>query len=237
MKSFFSLALSFIFLPVYVLAFDDVASNAPYHTAVEYLVSQEIIARNQSFNPDTPLSRAELAKVALVAADITIEEADTQPFSDLNDPDAWEYDMAFTAKKNAIMNGFNDGTFGPWAKVKNIEALKIIINPHFKESLPTVTDDLFDDVKHNDWWAPYVKFALDANLIDRPSGTVFNIQSEFPRHQMATMLYRILTLKEENTEENTEESTQPTEEEIEDIINELDDFDFYDETFFEDLQF
>ena len=192
--------LVIIFTPLKTFAFDDVTETSPYYDAVTYLGDQGIITTsNQNFNIYGSLNRAELAKVALLGGNIDIQLANTHPFSDIQNQNNWEYNIIYTAKNNKIVNGYEDGTFKPWNYVTQIEALKIILES-LNNNIPEATTDLYTDVKKTDWWAKYIAFAIEKNLIEAPQGATFGINQLFPRNMMAQVIYRNLLMNTYNAQ-------------------------------------
>jgi hypothetical protein len=76
-----------------------------------------------SLNPDRPITRAETAKMAVLAAGFK-----TDTTQELN-PDTighWAEQYILTAKKHLIISGYPDGLFRPDDQITRAEAAKII---------------------------------------------------------------------------------------------------------------
>jgi hypothetical protein len=106
-------------------SFTDVSDS---HWAYKYIAAAEansIITgyENGTFMPDAYVSRAEIAKIAVMAGSYEIYRRGTS-FSDVKDN--WANDYIITAKHSNIISGYPDGTFLPDKHVTRAEATKII---------------------------------------------------------------------------------------------------------------
>lgn len=197
---YFSRAISAVLLSLVIAvpahAFNDVASGAPDAAAINFLRDQNIISGSEDglFHPELSLTRCELTKIALKIANITPVPSSSASFSDVP-TSSWCHEYAYTARSHGILNGYPDGTFRPNQAVTEIEALKIIINS-LEVTLPSVTEDIYLDVRSTDWWAPYIKFVRDNNLSDMPIGANYGINQMFVRKKMARIVYHGLDLKQ-----------------------------------------
>lgn len=193
-------------------AFNDVNSNNPDATAINFLQTQNIVSGSEDglFHPELSLTRCELTKIALKVANITPVPSSRASFSDVP-TSSWCHEYAYTARSHGILNGYPDGTFHPNQAVTEIEALKIIINS-LEVTLPSVTEDMYLDVRSTDWWAPYIKFVRDNHLSDMPASGNYGINQTFVRKKMARVVYRGLDLKQPrvastNSSNNTSSSS------------------------------
>lgn len=208
-----------ILSPQTSFAFDDVPPQSPYYSAVESLANRGIVTRDRgNFLLSRTLTRAELAKVSLLAAGIEVEIATETPFPDLTAD--WMKDILFTAKKHGIIEGYTDGKFRPNSEVTYIEALKIM-GEALDENIGAPSRDLYDDSKTTDWWTKYIERAYERNLLSIKSGNTFEIHRPFTRNMMAQMLYRDLLI-EENMANVFSSSLEEEENSFQDL-NELDD--------------
>jgi hypothetical protein len=108
-------------------SFSDVPNN---HWALRYIeVAKErnIISGypDGTFRPNNPITRAEIAKMAVVAGQFAIDKSGT-PFNDISGN--WAYDYIMTARNNHIISGYPDGAFRPDKNATRAEASKIVIN-------------------------------------------------------------------------------------------------------------
>lgn len=147
------------------------------------------------FHPEVSLSRCELSKIALLAGKITLVASSApQAFSDIS-TNNWCHVYAATAKSRQILSGYPDGLFRPNQKVTQAEALKILLNT-MRVKLPTTITVRFNDVQASDWWAPYVQFVLDQNIIPLSTHLTINhfgAQDEIRRDEVAFVVWALLT--------------------------------------------
>lgn len=89
------------------------------------------------------------------------------PFTDVA-PDHVFYNAVFSLKNGGIVQGYADGTFKPLNQINRAEFAKIVI----AAVAPNATgSNCFSDVK-NEWFAPYVCYAKQNNIIGGyPDGT------------------------------------------------------------------
>lgn len=76
-----------------------------------------------TFKPDNKVTRAEIAKMVILAGKFEANKAGT-PLSDISGN--WAYDHIMTAKNLNIIGGYPDGSFGPEKNATRAEASKII---------------------------------------------------------------------------------------------------------------
>jgi hypothetical protein len=189
--------ISFISLVPQVAAdFADIPNNHPDATAIYFLQSQQIVSGSEDglFHPERSLTRCELTKVALLVAKITPINVASSSFSDVPVSN-WCSSYANTARAHSILQGYPDGTFRPQQAVTEIEGLKILINS-LNVQLPSVTINLYDDVRSTDWWAPYIMYVRNFQLSDIPSGSTYDISNVLYRNKMARIIYRGLQTKQ-----------------------------------------
>lgn len=187
-----------IFLyPVSLYAFDDVQVQTHLSNTVVALQAREVISSNQSFHPYRGISRAELSKITLKAAGYPIASSDETVFSDLVDvvdEATWVRDVAEVAKKEGVVNGYDDGTFRPWKKVVWIEGLKIVLEALI-DDIPDKNIELSSNAKANDWWTKYIVYAIEAGLLDVQVQHQFAFQGEMSRKDVVEMVYRVLEMR------------------------------------------
>ena len=119
----------------------DVASDAWYNNAISTMTNAGLFNGypDGTFNPDGPITRAELVKVA--ASFFGSFEPGTSVFSDTDGH--WASDFIDEAYVLGIVNGYTDGTFKPNQYITRAEAMKIVNGILGRDS---VTGDLLDDM-------------------------------------------------------------------------------------------
>ena len=94
-----------------------------------------------------------------------------------------------------IVDGYPDGTFKPSNKVNKAEFLKMLVESMQIDINPNIANSSFIDVKETDWFAPYVQFAVEKNIIDVDSKR-FNPTEKMARDEVAEAMYRVKILTE-----------------------------------------
>ena len=111
--------------------FPDVPAEHRFRTAIEALYDAGIVGGYQdgTFRPDSPVTRAQIAKMLVLLLGIhTVEPDPPPPFSDLptQSGDA-SLDYIGEATRAGITQGFDDGTFRPDDSVTRIQLTRMII--------------------------------------------------------------------------------------------------------------
>lgn len=180
--------------PLNVKTFTDVSESNPHYDAIRYLYSQGVITGygDGTFKPDATVTRAEALKMILSGIQKNLENTGVLPFSDVVS-DAWYSDYVSTAYEDGIVNGYPDGTFGPGNTVNKAEFFKILLLAMEVDVDPNVSEEAFKDVDPNAWFAPYVKFVKDKNLLDVVSG-LFGPQDGMTRGDVAEAMFRVMII-------------------------------------------
>lgn len=105
--------------------FIDVAGNVWYSNPVNFAASQgliQVIVRTSgSFNPDEPITRAELVALMCAYSKMSVPAAtQEQVFEDMKDTH-WAYQYVHTAAQNGWVAGYEDGTFRPENQISRAE--------------------------------------------------------------------------------------------------------------------
>jgi len=165
------------------------------------------------FAPNQPISRFELLKLALLSGCITLAEDYERisvSFTDLpstarprEDPGkTLRRRVVYTAVREGIVEGYEDGSFRPDAPVNRAEALKILLATTKLEALPEVVVPQFADVDTDAWFAQYVNRALRYDIIsgykDPSSGSgqvaLFKPENQITRAEAAKLIYLLMLI-------------------------------------------
>ncbi len=166
------------------------------HWASDYideLVSQSVVSGydNGNFGPDDSLTRAQMAKIAVLAFGLELDSSYDAGFADV-DSSAWYAEYVNTAAKNGVVGGYTDsdgvstGYFGPDDTVNRAQAAKILVNA---AGLSTDTSGAphFDDVASGDWYYDYVETAYNNSVVDGYSDGNFGSADAVTRGQISKM--------------------------------------------------
>lgn len=189
--------------------FSDVAATRADYTAIMFLKDKGIISGypDGTFKPDQVVNRAESLKMILGinylkywdrATDAISGGADTysdNQFKDVTDKTAWYYDYVKTAYSDGLIKGYEDGTFKPDQQVNLVENLKILLEHTFLkiDSLAKikVTAKPYNDVAVDAWYAQYVQYAKDHNLLTADAKNNIYPATGMTRGKLAQAIYAV----------------------------------------------
>lgn len=183
-------------LPVFAASFPDVAKDHKNYDAIEYLDEHQIINgyKDGTFGPDNLLNRAEAMKIITLAFDIKTDAEYEVLFPDVLKED-WFFPYVMSAQKNGIIKGYENGKFKPANSINLAETLKMLIASSAVE-LPATSDGIFADVKSTDWFAPYMLYARNHNLLISDDYGAIHPDQAMNRADFAELVYRMMIVKE-----------------------------------------
>lgn len=193
---FVSLALigSTVIAPVAQAAYSDV-TGGEFAQYVDNLSSQGVISGNGGlFFPSRSLSRGELAKVLVKAANLTLVTSGSARFSDVPAGSTF-YDYVMTLANRGTINGYSDGTFRPNSNVSRGEFSKMVVGafgfttntasgPHFTADVPA----------SQTFYAP-IETLYALNVISGYNASFFGPNDPVTREQMAKIVSRAMMSK------------------------------------------
>lgn len=176
-------------------SFSDLSSSHPNYTAIMDLKTRGIIGGypDGTFKPDQNVNRVEALKIILLAAEIEIDNTQTQSqFSDTKAGE-WYSPILNEAVAQKIVSGYPDGTFKPTQTVNLVEALKIgQLSFGINMESIKVTEAPYADTPADAWYAKYVQFAKDNALIDADSNNKVYPDQPMTRAKLCELIYRLL---------------------------------------------
>ncbi len=141
-------------------AFEDTISH-PYQSDITQLSDLNIVQwyPGNLFKPDQTVTRAEMLKIVMGGADISLSTGSKKCFSDIA---WWEWysDYVCTAKSMWIIAWYNDWTFQPNKPVSNVEWIKIALNWFWIKPQSIQWAQRYDD---------YINFVHQNNIFSRYS--------------------------------------------------------------------
>lgn len=152
------------------------------------------VPEGDTFQPDSPISRAQLARAIAKAFPLSDDESAIS-FSDVA-TDFWALDFINAAVKGGYMNGFPDGSFKPDLPVPRVQALTAMVTG----SKATAQGDAAEVVKRYgdaadipDWAVPKVAAATQASLVvNHPDLVQLNPNQSATRAEVAAIIYQTL---------------------------------------------
>ena len=161
--------ISYYFISYHDLPFNDIKESAWYYETVYNCVNFGLM-RGQSdlkFNPNDNMSRAELAMVLYRLADEPkVQYSEIFPDVPANQ---WYTDAVIWAAENGIVNGFEDGTFRPYAPLQRDQMAAIFYRySTLVQRDVTVRGDLsgfYDTASVQEWAVDSISWAVGSGLI------------------------------------------------------------------------
>lgn len=172
------LAGSMLIASVQAASFPDVAADADYVEAVDYVSEQGIIIGDSAgnFNPAQTVTRAQMAAIICRMLGETENLEKGNVFNDVP-ADHWANTYINKAAELGIVGGFKNGTFGPSQTVTYEQAITMIIRAVGGEEVAQASGGYTDG---------YLLAAEENGFLENIS-TKFG--SPFPRRDVAVILY------------------------------------------------
>ena len=128
--------------------------------------------------------------ILMLAGLATPAMAARHPFSDVRDGRWYSEAVQFVYEHN-IMGGVGNNQFDPQGNLTRAQVTALLFRVH-NERTANAQDSRnnnFNDV-NNEWFAPYVTWAFNNNIVTGTSSTTFNPHGNISRQEFATMVYR-----------------------------------------------
>ena len=173
--------------------FTDVSDGVYYYNAVLWAVTNGVTngtnAEGTTFSPDATVTRAQMVTF-LWRAHGAPKATGTNPFTDVSTSDYY-YDAVLWAVANGVTNGTNaEGTtFDPEVPVSRAQAVTFQWRA---AGSPVVSDNSFDDVAADAYYADAVTWAVAGDITNGTGGNNFSPDVVVSRAQAVTFLYREL---------------------------------------------
>lgn len=164
--------------------------------SIEALNEKGLInGRENGFEPDAPITRAEWITLLLRAINADTEKVQYKnTFSDVS-KDGWYANSVLFAYENGLVNG-NDGQFNPDENVTREQMAKMLIDVfeyYTKNTVETAELNFNDKDNISEWALEYVEKAVSQGLINGTPENNFNPYSQATRAEASTVLLRLLT--------------------------------------------
>lgn len=210
MKIKFFVALSLVFTFVlssgfsaYASQFSDVPNDYVNKNAIEFLKENSYINgyADGTFKPENNISRAEAVKVVVSAVKLPLKTDALVLFSDVPNTE-WFFQYVMTAYDAKIISGGKDGKFHPNDTITLAENLKIIAEA-LEVNLPKFSPEIgniYADVDAKAWYAPYVAYAKEKNIVLADDYGKIYPESSLSRAKFAEIMYRFIYVRDHNGE-------------------------------------
>lgn len=178
---------SLVLTPLAQAAFSDV-TGGEFAQYINDLSGRGIISSGgANFYPKNNLSRGELAKVLVKAANLPINTTGGQRFTDVPTSNAF-FDYVATLANRGTINGYADGTFRPNGNVSRGEFSKMVAGSF---GFATNTSDgphFTYDVPLGSTFYTFVETLFNRNVVNGYSTIVFGVNDPVSREQMAKIV-------------------------------------------------
>ncbi|MFC1747755.1 S-layer homology domain-containing protein [Pseudomonadota bacterium] len=174
--------------------FTDVDSDNEHYDAIIALKQRGMIQGypDGTFQSENTVSRVEALKFIFEGLDRSDLTEGNPPFSD-TEAGQWYTKYVNTAYGEGIIAGYPDGSFKPSSTVNKVEFLKMLLIAMDVDLETDIDVDIYSDVSKDDWFAPYVLFAKNNNLVDVENDT-FGPEEGMSRGEVAEAIYRLIEL-------------------------------------------
>ncbi|MCF7836285.1 S-layer homology domain-containing protein [Candidatus Gracilibacteria bacterium] len=177
--------------------FTDASSIASWSlNAITSLADDGVLAGRPdgSFDPQGQLNRAEVAKVAVLAAGLTSDTTGAPHFNDVAASD-WFYSFVETLYNNGVVGGINGGaldtnglaTYNPAGTLNRAEGSKILVDAFDMETAYAGTPPNFPDVASSAWFYDYVETAYAHGILNGYDSGNFGPSDAITREQIAVI--------------------------------------------------
>jgi hypothetical protein len=175
--------------------FDDLSSDSESYKAISFLKENNVIGGypDGTFRPDDVVSRVEALKFILNGNNANLISARELPFPDTSAKE-WYSNYVATAYYRQIVDGYPDSTFKPSNTINKPEFLKMLLTAMDADLDENINEDVYADVPKDAWFAPYVKYAKDRNLLII-SNNRYHPEEGMARREVAELIYRTILLK------------------------------------------
>jgi hypothetical protein len=189
-----------------MVQFTDIANHWA-ETFIQSLADKGIVSgRGEGkFAPDDQITRAELVKIAVATFGIPVSKSVTEKSFDDVETDAWYAPYIAVAKEADIVQS-SEKNFRPNDLITRVEALKILIEAG---QFAGVQEDYetnyankpgywyvaFKDAPMDAWFAKYIAFAKDNEIVGGKSDGLFYPADPMTRAEVAKVILKVLGLK------------------------------------------
>ncbi|RSL28835.1 S-layer homology domain-containing protein, partial [Salibacterium salarium] len=130
---------------------------------------------------------------AVVPADVQQADA-AESFTDVSN-DHWASESIQRLADQGIINGYQDGTYGPTEDISRGQVAELLVNA-FDLEVDQNAESSFDDLNDDSYTTPFAEAVAEAGFIEgRANNTEFAASRDLTRAQMATILVRAFELE------------------------------------------
>jgi len=169
------------------LTFPDVRPDDPFYTGVMGLQARGVVSgyADGNFHPNSSITRAQVAKIVVLAFGLPLVSGDGHNFSDVasGSPFAAYIDTAYA---NGLVSGYADGTYRPNSNVTRGQIAKIIVSAAGLKLVSPATPS-FSDVSVGSSFYSYIETAHANGLLSGYLDGTFRSGANATRGQVSRM--------------------------------------------------
>jgi hypothetical protein len=171
------------------ITFTDVAPADYFYAGVSYLYCRQVVSgyADGTFRPYNNTTRAQIAKIIVLAYNLSIYTPETPTFTDVPRSDNF-YFYIETAAHNNIVSGYSDRTFRPYNDVTRGQLTKIVVSAA-RWPLVSPISPSFRDVPLDNPFYGYIETAACHGIIGGYSDGTFRPGNSATRGQIAKIVY------------------------------------------------
>jgi len=176
---------------VHVMYTDVTDRDEFWFEPTRYLTEKGIVkgyAKQTEFRPDNKCTRAQMVTFIWRLKGEPKAKTKTCKFSDVKKTDYF-YKAVLWGNENGIVEGYNDGTFGPQKECQRKHAVTFLWRLAGSPA-PVTTKNKFKDVKKSDYFYKPVLWASEQKIVAGYSNGTFRPNGNCLRRQMVTFLYK-----------------------------------------------
>ncbi|GEL78658.1 S-layer homology domain-containing protein [Tenuibacillus multivorans] len=194
----FALTFSFT-IPASADEHDDVSGHY-FEWDMRQLIDQGILNgyEDGTYKPDREVTRAEFTVFIVNSLNLSLNDSNVQSFSDVGE-NSWYYETVSIASSHNLVNGYDDGSFKPNAKISREEMSVMIMNALTFSGVDADNAELtFDDVGQiQSWSKPSIEKLVTLDVVaGKSSGDEVNFapNDNTTRGEASALLNRMLGL-------------------------------------------
>lgn len=154
-----------------------------------------------TFGPTKTITREEVAAMLTRVLEYDLSSPAIAPFPDVA-VDRWSAANIAAAKKHGIVQGYDNGNFGPTNPMTRAELATVLVRIAQAQGRPFTGDVIaFTDVDASAWYADYVAQAARYGLITGYTDGTFKPTNTVTRAEAVTMINRMLNRDPETAAE------------------------------------
>lgn len=126
-------------------------------------------------------------KVTIKVTYQPIDRPWNNPFTDVSEGD-WYYEAVQFVQERGLMNGYEDGRFGPNDTLSRAQLAQILFNKEGRPGVNYLMD--FSDVAGEAWYTEAIRWATSQGIVGGYGNGTFGPNDPITREQLAVMLWR-----------------------------------------------